>query len=146
MTMRRRVIVHITTSADGFIARPDGDLAWLTSHPAPKGFYGMNAFVRSVDTKLLGRRTYEASLALGATFGDKDRHVVLSHRPAPRDAPLGVDFVGGPIRPFIDRLRNQPGKGRHRHVPLELLSTERFENSAVQLHYRMQRPRAAGDV
>ncbi len=37
--MRRKVIVHIATSADGYIARSDGDLEWLTSRPAPKGFY-----------------------------------------------------------------------------------------------------------
>jgi hypothetical protein len=41
-------------SADGYIARPDGDLEWLTSRPAPEGFYGMDAFMRSIDTKVLG--------------------------------------------------------------------------------------------
>ena len=61
---RRSVIVHIGTSADGYIARSDGDLEWLTSRPAAKGFYGMDAFMRSVDTKVLGRKTYEASLQL----------------------------------------------------------------------------------
>jgi hypothetical protein len=55
MAKRRNIIVHIATSADGYIARPDGDLEWLTSRPAPKGFYGMNTFLRSIDTKLLGR-------------------------------------------------------------------------------------------
>jgi len=34
----RKVIVHIATSADGFIARSDGDLEWLTSRPKPKDF------------------------------------------------------------------------------------------------------------
>jgi hypothetical protein len=34
------------TSADGYIARPDGDLKWLTSRPKPEGFYGMSAFMR----------------------------------------------------------------------------------------------------
>ena len=33
MTKRRNVIVHIGTSADGYIARPHGDLKWLTSRP-----------------------------------------------------------------------------------------------------------------
>ena len=74
MTERRNVIVHIATSADGYIARPDGDLEWLTSRPAPEGFYGMNAFMRSIDTTLLGRKTYEASLRLGAKFDAKSRH------------------------------------------------------------------------
>lgn len=48
MPKRQNVIVHIATSADGCIARPDGDLEWLTSRPAPKGFYGMNAFMKSL--------------------------------------------------------------------------------------------------
>src|SRR6267143_330424 len=65
MTKRRNVIVHIATSADGYIARTDGDLEWLTSRPVPEGFYGMNAFMRSIDTTILGRKTYEVSLRLG---------------------------------------------------------------------------------
>jgi dihydrofolate reductase len=110
VTKRREVIVHIGASADGFIARPDGDLEWLTSRPAPKGFYGMNAFMRSIDTKLLGRKTYEASLRLGAKFDSKSRTIVFSRHAPPADAPSGVEFVNGPIGPFVRRLCEQPGK------------------------------------
>ena len=67
MTDHRKVIVHIAASADGYIARPDDDLEWLTSRPAPAGFYGMNAFMKTIDTLLLGRKTYEASLRLGGS-------------------------------------------------------------------------------
>src|SRR3989441_4035766 len=74
VTKRRKVIVHIATSADGYIARSDGDLEWLTSRPAPKGFYGMNAFMKSIDTKLLGRKTYEVSLRMGAKFDRSEEH------------------------------------------------------------------------
>src|SRR5881396_1741637 len=83
----RNVIVHIGTSADGYIARPDGDLEWLTSRPAPEGFYGMNAFMKSIDTKVLGRKTYEMSLRMGAKF-DSQRYIVFSRRPPLADAPL----------------------------------------------------------
>ena len=68
MAKKRKIIVHIAASADGYIARPDGDLEWLTSRPAPAGFYGMNTFTKSIDTKLLGRKTYETSLRMGAVF------------------------------------------------------------------------------
>ena len=44
---------------DGYIVRPDGDIDWLTRRPPPKGFYGMGKFMQSIDTKLLGRKTYE---------------------------------------------------------------------------------------
>jgi len=107
---RRKVIVHIAASADGYIARPDGDLEWLTSRPAPKGFYGMNAFMKSIDTMVLGRKTYEASLRLGGKFDSKGRHIVFSRSPAPADAPAGVEFVNDAIGPFVSRLREKPGK------------------------------------
>jgi hypothetical protein len=58
-----------STSADGYIARPDGDLEWLTSRPKPRGFYGMSDFMNSIDTKLIGRKTYEMSRRLGANSG-----------------------------------------------------------------------------
>ena len=109
---RRNVIVHIGTSADGYIARPDGDLEWLTSRPKPEGFYGMSAFMRSVDTKLLGRKTYEMSLRMGAKFDSKSqsRTIVFSRQAPPADAPSGVEFTNGAIGPFVTRLREQPGK------------------------------------
>jgi dihydrofolate reductase len=181
MTKRRKVIVHIGTSADGYIARPDGDLEWLTSRPAPEGFYGMNAFMKSIDTMLLGRKTYDVSLRMGAKFDSKGRTIVFSRHAPPAEAPSGVEFVefvNGAIGPFVRRLREQPGKDiwlmgggeliasfldeqaidefvisvapvfigdgipliarRHRHVPLDLHSVERFEDGLVQLHYRVQ--------
>jgi dihydrofolate reductase len=110
MEKRRKVIVHIATSADGYIARPDGDLEWLTSRPAPKGFYGMNAFMRSIDTKVLGRKTYEVSVQMGAKFDSKIRTLVYSRQSPPSDAPSGVEFVNDSIGPFVRRLREQPGK------------------------------------
>ena len=110
MTRRRNVIVHIATSADGYIALPDGDLEWLTSRPAPKGFYGRNAFMKSIDTKVLGRKTYEMSLGLGAKFDAKERTIVFSRQPPPTGAPSGVEFVSDVIGPFVNTLREQTGK------------------------------------
>ena len=110
MTKRRKVIVHIGTSADGYIARPDGDLQWLTSRPAPAGFYGMNAFMKSIDTKLIGRKTFEVSLRMGAKFDTGSRTIVFSRHAPPADAPSGVEFVNGAIGPFVNRLREHTGK------------------------------------
>jgi dihydrofolate reductase len=110
MRVQRKVIVHIATSVDGFIAGPGGDLDWLTSRPAPEGFYGMVAFEKTIDTKVLGRKTYDISLGLGAKFDPRSPTVVFSRRPPPRDVPSGVEFVNEPIADFVSRLRQQPGK------------------------------------
>jgi dihydrofolate reductase len=110
MMNRRNVIVHIATSADGYIARPDGDLEWLTSRPAPAGFYGMNAFMQTVDTKVLGRRTFDISLSMGAKFDATDRHIVFSRHPRPTNAPSSVEFVSEAPAALVSRLRTEPGK------------------------------------
>jgi dihydrofolate reductase len=110
VTNARKVIVHIGASADGYIAGPGGSLEWLTSRPAPAGFYGMSEFTKSIDTKVIGRRTYEASLRLGAKFDSRSRYIVFSRHAPPADAPLGVEFVNGAIAALVRRLKEQPGK------------------------------------
>jgi dihydrofolate reductase len=110
MRRNRKIIVNIATSADGYIARPDDDIEWLTGRPAPKGFYGMGKFMKSIDTQLLGRRTYETSLRLGSKFDSKGRNYVFSRHPPPASVPSGVEFVTDAIGSFAQRLRNQKGK------------------------------------
>jgi len=110
VTNQRNVIVHIATSADGYIARTDGGLEWLTSRPAPAGFYGIDAFMQSIDTKVLGRKTYEASLRMGAKFGSRQRTIVFSRHPRPNDAPPTVEFTDEAIGVFLNRLRKSDGK------------------------------------
>jgi len=106
----RKIVVNIATSADGFVARLDGNLDWLTERPAPKGFYGLPEFERSVDAKVLGRKTFDRSLQLGARFGARAAHYVFSRGPAPRSVPAGVQFVSEPIRAFAEGVRRQAGK------------------------------------
>ena len=138
----------------------------------------MNAFMKSIDTKVLGRKTFEVSLRMGAKFDSQGRTIVFSHYSPPANTPSGVEFVNDAIGPFVSRLREQPGKDiwlmgggeiiasfldaqvidefvisvapvfigegipliarRHRHVPLELQSSERFEDGLVQLRYGVQ--------
>ena len=106
----RKIIVHIATSADGYIARPDGDIDWLTRRPAPKGFYGIPKFTRTIDTVLFGRKTYDISLTMGAAFDTKTRSYVFSRQPAPASVPAGVQFVNEPVDMFVKRLRAAKGK------------------------------------
>ena len=107
---KRRIIVNIATSADGYIARTDGNLDWLTRRSAPKGFYGLPKFERSIDAKIVGRKTFDLSVKMGARFSADDVHYVFSRRPPPASAPAGVQFVTQSISAFAQRLRKQPGK------------------------------------
>ena len=107
---KRKIIVNIATSADGYVARSDGNLDWLTRRPAPKGFYGLPKFSRSVDAKILGRKTFDLSVKMGASFSADEVHYVFSRRRPPTSVPAGVQFVTESIRAFAERLRKQAGK------------------------------------
>jgi dihydrofolate reductase len=178
MNRRRKVIVEIAMSADGYIARADGDVSWL-DRPQPKGQYGMGAFMKSIDTILWGRKTYAKGIEMGMKaggFGPKVKHYVFSRE---LHGPLlqGFELVREPIKPFAQRLRAQPGKdiwmmgggeiiglfldegeidefsihvipifigdgiplikAQQRSIPLKLLSTKKFPDGVVHLHYRV---------
>jgi dihydrofolate reductase len=111
MRTGRKTIVYIATSADGYIARPDGDVGWL-DRPRPKGNYGMSRFVENIDTILWGRKTYEKGIAMGMKaggFGKGIKNYVFSRHAQRRPLP-GFQFVNEPVKQFAQRLRAQAGK------------------------------------
>ena len=105
----RKIIVYIATSADGFIARHDGSVDWL-NRPRTAGDYGMAAFRRSIDSIVLGRKTYEFGLQHGAPFSTKPKHYVFSRSPTGLVRAAGVEFVTEEPATFAKHLRAQPGK------------------------------------
>ncbi|WP_406675118.1 hypothetical protein WBK31_15850 [Nonomuraea sp. N2-4H] len=54
-----KAAAFVGVSLDGFIAREDGDLHWLTSRGEAAGDYGYDAFIEGIDTVVMGRGTYE---------------------------------------------------------------------------------------
>jgi dihydrofolate reductase len=104
----RRIIYYAATSADGYIARPDGDVAWL-DRPRPKGNYGMGAFFKSVDTVLMGRETYEVGRRFGQEGHPGKRNYVFTRKHL-RTRASNVEFVRSPVGDFARRLRAEKGK------------------------------------
>ena len=107
--MPRKIIVYIATSADGFIARPDGDFAWL-NRPAVKGNYGMAKFYRKVDTVIMGRKTYEIGVKMGQHGYPGMKNYVFSKK-APKNPPPDIEFVNEDLTAFAKRIRR--GRGKH---------------------------------
>jgi dihydrofolate reductase len=110
----RRIIVYIATSADGYIARPDGSVEWLNRRPDTID-YGMKEFYPTIDTILWGRKTDDGVLAYhkkgnkSGIFDAKVANFVFSRKPRKRAVP-GVEFVSEPVKAFAQRLRSAPGK------------------------------------
>lgn len=96
--------VFIGTSLDGFIARRNGEFDFL-----PEGggeSHGYDEFFASVDTLVIGRKTFETVLAFATwPYGNK-RVVVLSSKPVDFSAVRGgvVEQMGGPPTEIVAKL------------------------------------------
>ena len=111
MKKNRKIIVYIATSADGYIARPDGGVDWL-DRPQPKGNYGIEGFYKSIDTILWGRKTWSKGIEMGMKESGFDPRIqnYIFTRHSHKSKAQQVEFVKENIKPFARRLRAQRGK------------------------------------
>lgn len=99
----RRVIYFVASSLDGFVARADGGIDWLFSDQD----YGYAEFLASIDTVLMGRKTYDVCLTFSEyPYADLKNYVWTRTQPTLAHA----TSVNEPVGPFISRLREQPGR------------------------------------
>jgi dihydrofolate reductase len=97
---RPATLAFIACSLDGYIARPDGGLDWLTSLPAPEGEdFGYSAFMAGIDAILMGRATYDTVLGFPDWPYDRPVRVLTRDAGRVRPAPAGADArpVSGPL-------------------------------------------------
>ena len=114
MTRERKIVAYLAVSADGYIARPNGDVEWLNRRPHTID-YGFGKFTAKVDTVLLGRGTYDWAVRYlrkhpGApAFSPRMSHYVFTQKP-PRKALAGVQFTSESAKACARRLRAEGGK------------------------------------
>jgi dihydrofolate reductase len=92
-------------SLDGFIADPKGSTHFLISDPT----YDSAPFFASIDTVLMGRRTYEEAVRQGMRAYPRLRNFVISRTLRPADYPEVTVLGEGAERAIAD-LRNETGK------------------------------------
>ncbi len=147
MKARRKIIVYIATSADGYIARPDGDVEWLNRRPR-KVDYGMRTFYPTIDTP-------PKQAALGVefvsepvkAFAQRLRGMPGKHIWMMGGGELIASFLdAGEIDEFdIHVIPTFIGKGiplvapRHRDVPLRLRLARKYPDGGVRLRYEVAR-------
>ena len=74
------IILYIAASLDGFIARKDGGIDWLSLADSDETDYGFSDFYRSVDALVMGSRTYEQIVDMGDWPYSGKPSWVLTHR------------------------------------------------------------------
>ena len=102
----RIVTLHMVSSLDGFIAKPDNSVAWMNdTGPAYEAGASISqeeivAFLKGIDCYVMGSRTYEHALELGWPYGDTPVIVVSSREwPAARKS---VEFYSGDLQTLVE--------------------------------------------
>lgn len=102
----RKIVLAVGISLDGYIARPDGAVDYLFM---PKD-YSMAPLIKTLDTVVMGRKTYEVALKLGGIdSGSGMTHYIFSRSQPPGERD-GVIFTRETPKTLIARLRRQKGK------------------------------------
>lgn len=105
----RKVILYIAASLDGYIAKPDDDLSFLSLVEQAGEDYGYNRFIETVDTLVLGRKTYDWVVKQAGQFPTHGKTVYVVTQTA--RPPLGnIQFYTGSPQTLIAALKSQPGQ------------------------------------
>lgn len=99
----KKIRLFIASSLDGYIARNSGEVDWLFTDAD----YGYAEFFASIDTVIMGAKTYRQILEFGEYPYKGKKGFVLSKTWQGKDD--NVEFVGGDFKSFINTLRNGPG-------------------------------------
>jgi dihydrofolate reductase len=101
----RPVKYFVAMSLDGYLAGPGGEVNWLFIDQD----YGMSKFFASIDTLLIGRKTYEFMLSQGSRSFPGGVNYVFSKSLKQSDCPE-VTIVSRDAEKVVAALREQSGK------------------------------------
>lgn len=107
--MPRPLELYIAMSLDGYIAAPGDDLSFLDAVQTPGEDYGYGAFIETVDTVIVGKRTYDKVLQMGYPFPHADKEAYIITR-TPLASIGNNHFYTGDVPTLVQQLKAREGK------------------------------------
>ena len=109
MGKERKVILYIAMSLDGYIAAPDSSLDFLSIVEEEGQDYGYTDFVNTVDSVIVGRKSYDKVISMGYEYPLTDKDVYVMTRTS-RPTLGKVKFHTGDLRELVLNLKSKKGK------------------------------------
>lgn len=108
----RKLILYIAASLDGFIAKSDGNIDWLhdESLSIEGEDFGYTAFLNTIDTTLMGNKTYEMICSFDMPFPYIDQTNFVFSRSIQKEKHDSVQFIREDMIQFTHQLKNNAGK------------------------------------
>ena len=94
----KKIILYVATSVDGFIARKNGSVDWLTQYNNLGEDFGYKEFLDSVETVILGNTTYRE---FKAPYENKKCYVFSRKNTGKEN---NITYVNTDVKEFTDGL------------------------------------------
>lgn len=105
----RNSILYIAISLDGYIAKPNDDLGFLSLVEKKGEDYGYWNFIKTVDTIVVGRKTYDWVIKEVGYFPDSHIQCFVLTRTA-KESVNNITFFEGKPRDLVSNLKLKSGK------------------------------------
>lgn len=107
----RKISLFIAMSLDGYIAKPNDDLTFLKLVEKAGEDYGYGEFTDTIDTLIIGRRTYDYVLKnVGLSHYDNGQRDVYVITRTERPQVGRTTFYTGNLTELVKRLKSEKGK------------------------------------
>jgi dihydrofolate reductase len=107
--MARKVVLYIAMSLDGYIAKPNDNLDFLSLVQSEGEDYGYVDFIESIDTVIMGRKTYDWVMKQVDIFPHADKNTFIITRTSRPNTGMTQYYTGG-IKELILNLKSGSGK------------------------------------
>ncbi len=108
----RKVVLGLGVSLDGYIARKNGAVDWLSMD----WDYDWTAFFKTIDAVLMGRKSWDAALAMNPKKNSQAANpyagmeTYIFSKTLKASGVEGVDVISGNLKEFIACLKAKDGK------------------------------------
>lgn len=107
----KKIKLYIAASIDGYIASPGGDMDWLLEFPiTSKENYGYDDFYETVDTVIMGGRTYREISLMPVVWPYKDKTTYIVTRDATAGNNKEYRYITEDIVEAANKLKEGTGK------------------------------------
>lgn len=96
-------------SLDGYIATKDNSLQFLSLVEKEGEDYGYNEFVKSVDTIIIGRKTYEKVIEMGFEYPHTDKDLYIMSRTSKPSFGKFIYYTGN-LSTLVHQLKKKTSK------------------------------------
>ncbi len=110
----RKVVLGLGISLDGYIARKNGAVDWLSMD----WDYDWTAFFKTIDIVLMGRKSWDAALGMQPKKKSKPKasnpyagmETYIFSKTLNESGVEGVEVISGDLKKFVENLKARDGK------------------------------------